>query len=168
MGAALPPSPFAAASRILRPRERRAPSDAGEEDLCQLLAPVTIVDVAHFRTTRRDYEERSADQSHAAGTVALSRSEGMGPAEFEAVRAELALGPDVSFPLLHYDRWPREEWMRLLETRLPGLPGPPPPPPPLPQRPLTNMALRGVQSSPGEPAAKLEALVRGMQRREAR
>ena len=126
-----------------------------------LLAPVTIVDAAHFRTTRRDYEEWFADQLHAAGTVALSRSEGMGPAESEAVRAELALGPDVSFPLLHYDRWLREERMHLLETRLPGLPGPPPPPPPLPQRPLTNMALRGVQSSPGELAAKLEALVRG-------
>ena len=150
------PSGVALPGRVLDALRRITYEDIG------LLAPVTVVDASHFRTSRRDYGEYFEDQVRRAGTVVLSRSEGLSEAGFAEIERELNLPPGVAFPHAHYSKWPREMWFSLLSRRLDdsGIPVTAPAPPP--QRALTHRALRGVSfSSPAELVPKLEALVQG-------
>ena len=129
------PSGVALPGRVLDGLRRITYEDIG------LLAPVTIVDAAHFRVSRRDYGEYFEDQVRTAGTVVLSKSEGMSEADFAEIERELDLTPGTAFPHLHYSKWPREMWFELLSRRLDaaGVPAMEPAPPP--KRALTHRAL---------------------------
>ena len=150
------PSGVALPSRIVESMRKISYENIG------ILEPVTIVDAQHFRIQRRDYAEYFEDQVKAAGTVVLSKSENMTEEEFTEVERELDLAPGARFPHCHYSQWKKEEWLTLLNKRLPGTASGVASPAAEPVRLLMNLALRGVSfSSPVELIAKFELLLSG-------
>ena len=128
-----------------------------------ILEPVTIVDAMHFRAHRKAYSEYFVDQVKAAGTVVLSKSEGLSEEEFTEVENELCLAPGVSFPHRHYSKWAMEEWEALLDRHIPGTAGAGRKMKRAePKRPLASTTLRGISfSSPVELIATFELLLSG-------
>ena len=149
------PSGVAMPSRIIESLRKISYENIG------ILSPVTIVDSLNFRAHRSEYGEYFDDQLRAAGTVVLSKSEGLDKDDFTEIGRELELAPGVDFPLEHYSKWPRETWLKLLKKRLPaaGTDGAATNAAPEPSKPLSNIALRGVSfSSPVELFIKLDTL----------
>lgn len=83
----------------------------------ELLAPITVVDAGNFEVQRRDYRNYFEDQVGSAGTIVLSKSEGLGEADFGEIQAQLGLAEDVRFPRQHYSQWSEEAWFDLLRYR---------------------------------------------------
>ncbi len=89
-------------------------------DKVSLLAPVTLVDSEHCSQHRLQFPDYFNDQVLTAGTVVLSKSEQLSPAEFQQIKEQLQLPGDVSFPEQHYCRWSAEVWQKLLHTAFTG------------------------------------------------
>ncbi len=86
----------------------------------QLLAPITMIDAEHYAYQNRDFKNYFQDQLIAAGTLVLSKSEGLDPDSFSAIAEELEVPSDVDFPLEHYSNWPKEKWLDLLQKEFTG------------------------------------------------
>lgn len=80
----------------------------------EVLAPIVILDGAHYEVSRRHQPDIFNNQIQSAGTLVVSRSEHWQPQDFEALRTALRLPPDVSLPTTHYEQWPKAFWESLL------------------------------------------------------
>lgn len=89
-----------------------------EYEKISMLAPITIVDAENFRIQEREFANYFNDQLISAGTVVLSKSENLSESEFSEIKAGLNLASDVKFPLMHYSKWPKSEWMELFTNEL--------------------------------------------------
>lgn len=83
-------------------------------DRIRLLDPITILDGIHYRYERQQFPAYFNDQIYTARHLILSKSENFSPEEFSAVAKDLNLREDVNFPVTHYSKWSKQDWLGLL------------------------------------------------------
>lgn len=109
------PSGVAQLTRILEQLRRICYARIG------VLAPVTVVDVLHYRSHRDRYPSCFLDQVAGCGTLVLTKSEHLDADDLARIRDDLRPPADVQCPLQHYSLWPRAMWLDLLKrTWIPG------------------------------------------------
>lgn len=79
-----------------------------------VLAPVTVVDVLHYRSHREQYPACFLDQIAGCGTLVLTKSENLSADDLARIRDDLHPAEDVQCALQHYSLWPKELWLNLL------------------------------------------------------
>lgn len=79
-----------------------------------LLEPLAILDGRHYRQERQEFPDYFRDQVYSAKHLVVSKSETFSERDFQAIAEDLGLSGDVHFPLTHYSRWTKEEWISLL------------------------------------------------------
>lgn len=88
-----------------------------EYERIQVLSPLTLVDYQNFDQADEDLAEYYEDQIRHAGTILVSKSEGVRPEDLAAFTEPLKkLNPGATIPEIHYSQLPKEFFERLLET----------------------------------------------------
>lgn len=83
-----------------------------------LLAPVTVIDADNYSSQREEFTNYFSDQLLTAGTVVLSKSEQLDETDFSEIAKDLTLQGDVAFPMAHYSKWLKEDWLEFLHKEL--------------------------------------------------
>ena len=92
-----------------------------EYERISLLAPVTIVDIHSYRRYEQEYMELYQNQIREAGTIIVSKTEESLSSEKAEIKELLKKhNPRADIIVEHYSALPREDWMRLLETKYDG------------------------------------------------
>lgn len=83
-------------------------------DRIGLLDPITILDGLHYQNERQQFPAYFNDQVYTARHLVLSKSENFSSEEFAAIAEDLHLGEGVHFPVTHYSKWSKRDWLGLL------------------------------------------------------
>ena len=90
-------------------------------DRISLLQPVTVADAKHLPRMLQDYPEICRDQLTAAGTVVLSKCEGLDQETLSGISSMIReIAPGANILQSHYREQPDSFWEELLQTPLSG------------------------------------------------
>ena len=81
-------------------------------------APITIIDGAHYKESKKNFSEYFDDQLKVAGSIVVSKSENFSYSNFEEIKNELGIKDNVDFFMTHYSNWSKEQWFEIIDKEM--------------------------------------------------